>query len=95
VADLKGRTILISGASRGIGAATARLLAKDGVSVILAARTTGDPITIAIVKAASMGHEKANVRCDIGQPPVVPAHRQRWGHRMDPPAKRDFGESPP
>ena len=35
---LKGKTALICGASRGIGAATARIMAKAGANVILASR---------------------------------------------------------
>ena len=35
---LQGKTALICGASRGIGAATARIMAKAGANVILASR---------------------------------------------------------
>ena len=35
---LKGKTALICGASRGIGAATARIMAKSGANLILASR---------------------------------------------------------
>ena len=35
---LEGKTALICGASRGIGAATARIMAKAGANVILASR---------------------------------------------------------
>ena len=38
---LEGKTALICGASRGIGAATARIMAKAGANVILASRSEG------------------------------------------------------
>ncbi len=37
--DLNGKTMLITGASSGIGAATARAAAREGARVILLART--------------------------------------------------------
>ena len=41
MAELAGRIALVTGASRGIGAATAVALARLGAHVVLAARTQG------------------------------------------------------
>ena len=40
--DLKGKSALITGGSKGIGFATARAFAAEGASLHIAARTTGD-----------------------------------------------------
>jgi len=42
MAGLEGRVALITGASRGIGAATGRVLAEEGIRVALASRSGGD-----------------------------------------------------
>ena len=40
--NLRGRTALITGASKGIGIASAECLAAEGVNVILVSRTQAD-----------------------------------------------------
>jgi citronellol/citronellal dehydrogenase len=40
MADLKGKTLFISGGSRGIGLAIARRAAQDGANIVIAAKTT-------------------------------------------------------
>src|ERR1700723_4161406 len=40
MADLKGKTLFIPGASRGIGKSIALRAAKDGANVVIAAKTT-------------------------------------------------------
>ncbi len=47
MADLSGKTILITGASRGIGAAAARLLAEQGADVLAHASGPSDAMTAA------------------------------------------------
>ena len=39
MSDLKGKTLFITGASRGIGAAIAERAAADGANVVIAAKT--------------------------------------------------------
>ena len=62
--DLSGKSAIVTGASRGIGAATARILAEAGASVVLAARTAGQIAELAAEIAASGGSARAVV-CDV------------------------------
>lgn len=59
--DLKGKVAMITGASRGIGEAAARILAGYGARVILAARSRSDIERI----SAEIGENARAVICDV------------------------------
>ena len=61
--NLSGKTALITGASRGIGEAAARIMAGYGANVVLAARSTRDTARI----AADIGDRALAVTCDVAQ----------------------------
>jgi NAD(P)-dependent dehydrogenase (short-subunit alcohol dehydrogenase family) len=67
---LQDKVAFISGAGRGIGAAAARLFAREGAQVMLAARSEGELAAVAgEIRAA--GGEAAYVRCDLADPRSV------------------------
>jgi NAD(P)-dependent dehydrogenase (short-subunit alcohol dehydrogenase family) len=66
--ELEGKIALITGASRGLGAASARLLAAEGARLALSAR---DPATLEATAAgirAASGAEVATVAQDLTEP---------------------------
>lgn len=62
--ELQGKTVLITGASRGIGAAAARHMADLGMNVVLAARTLKDCEAIA-AQIRQTGAQALAVECDV------------------------------
>jgi 3-oxoacyl-[acyl-carrier protein] reductase len=63
---LSGKTAVITGASKGIGAATAREFAQRGCAVVLAARST-DAIEALAAEINAAGGRAVAVRCDVSQ----------------------------
>jgi len=77
--DLRGRRVVISGASSGIGLETARMLASNGAEVCLTARRA-DPLAAA---AEDIGGNAWAWPCDVADPESVVAlaaeAKTRWG----------------
>ncbi|MBO9406964.1 SDR family oxidoreductase [Shimia sp. R9_1] len=61
MSDFSGKTVAITGASRGIGASAARLFAEAGANVVLLARSSGDIEAI----AAEIGEKARAIQCDV------------------------------
>ncbi len=68
--SVQNKTVFITGASRGIGAAAAREFAAGGAKVALAARSAGDIEALAAELRAN-GHEAVAVTCDVASYPEV------------------------
>lgn len=80
--DLSGRTVVISGASRGIGRALARACAGEGANLALLART-GDPVhALAMDLKKTFGIDAIGRACDIRDAGRVEAVIQEAGARF-------------
>ena len=66
MSELAGKSAVVTGASRGIGAATAEVFAEQGVSVVLAARTTSEIEALA-TQIRSNGGKAEAVACDVSK----------------------------
>ena len=77
--DLQGRrgeTVLITGASSGIGRELARLFASDGADLVLIARNEGKLRELAGELAATYRTKAQVMPADLASPPV-PARSQK------------------
>jgi NAD(P)-dependent dehydrogenase (short-subunit alcohol dehydrogenase family) len=75
VGQLDGKGAVVTGGGRGIGAATARLLAEAGAAVVLAARSA-EQLAATAEGLRAAGHVAHEVRCDVTDPAQVSALRE-------------------
>lgn len=68
--DLRGKTAVITGASRGIGEATGHLFAELGASVVMAARGR-DRLNAVVHDISAKGGRALAVTCDVSSPDDV------------------------
>ena len=76
LAPLDGRGAVVTGGSRGIGAATARALAEAGARVVVSARTS-ERLEARALKLSAAGAEVFAVPCDVTDPVQIGALRER------------------
>ena len=83
MSQLAGRTAIVTGASRGIGAAIASVLAAEGARVALLARSESSLVSV----AAKIGNGAEGVVCDVTDPKSVADAaanvRERFGGAPD------------
>jgi NAD(P)-dependent dehydrogenase (short-subunit alcohol dehydrogenase family) len=74
---------LITGASRGIGAATAAALAKQGFRVVVNYRSSAEQADEVVAAITGVGGEAVAIRADVTEPDAVAAMvgeaEQQWG----------------
>lgn len=70
---LKGKTALITGGSRGIGAAIARRLAADGANVAISYAASAEKAEALVPELESQGIRAAAIQADQGDPKQVSA----------------------
>jgi 3-oxoacyl-[acyl-carrier protein] reductase len=77
------RVAVITGASRGIGAATARVLTERGFRVVVNYRSSATEATEVVADIAAAGGEALAIKADVTVPHDVAAMfadtEQRWG----------------
>lgn len=66
---MQGKVVAITGASRGIGAATARVFADAGARVVLLARSEAEITAL----ATEIGRDALAIACDVADGPAVAA----------------------
>jgi 3-oxoacyl-[acyl-carrier protein] reductase len=81
--DLKGRKALVTGGSRGIGKATALLLAEEGADVAINYVSNEQAAKEVAERIEALGRRTLTLRGDVGDPPQTEAVfaniQQQWG----------------
>ena len=81
---LSGRRALVSGGSKGIGFASAKLLAQEGCDVVLVSRNAADlERAKAEIEAGASGRRIEIEACDLSQDEVPVRLAERYGGRID------------
>ncbi len=71
--DLQGKTALVTGGSRGVGAATALLLARAGASVGIGYRSRSDEADDVVARCEALGVDAWSLAGDLTRPSDVEA----------------------
>src|SRR5688572_8012150 len=78
---LAGKGAVVTGGGRGIGAATARLLAQAGAAVVVAARSA-EQLAATAEGLRAEGHQVFEVRCDITDPAQIASLHEQAIERL-------------
>jgi len=78
---LEGKSAVITGGGRGIGVAVARILAAEGASVVVSARSL-DQIEEVAAELRADGHRAWAVACDVTDPEQVAALRDASAEQL-------------
>jgi NAD(P)-dependent dehydrogenase (short-subunit alcohol dehydrogenase family) len=82
--DLSGSRAIVTGASSGIGAETARVLAAHGAAVTLAVRHTDAGASVAATIRASTGKDAIDVQpLELADPTSIAAFVDAWAGPLD------------
>ncbi len=83
LAGLRGRVAVVTGASRGIGREVADRLAREGMRLVLASRSGGEPLSSIAEKCSGLGADVHACAGDVGDPgfaaELVRAAVERFG----------------